>query len=394
MPGLGYVFSIFNSDLMFQLRQLSPFLLLTIGLFLFMSRYLLQLKAGRRLLGGAILVTLAAYAIFSFLVILLPVTGTSYGQAQPVIIVFGILYLLLLDCELIFLFFMLKGSWLTSWRGKFIPAYALANALLLLLLAYAFYVEPLWVDVTQHDITLAKLPANAPPLKVALISDIHMERWTRRETDVLQKLETIQPDMIIIAGDHINVDHYEPEAYQDLNRFFAELHAPFGVYAVAGWIDYYNLNEVLQGTQVKLIDDDYLTVNIRGITLNLVGIRLHGSRVDAPTLQQVDGNLPANNVPKFLLYHTPDLAPKAAELGYDFYFAGHTHGGQIALPFFGAVFTASEYGRKYAAGMYNLGGPAQTRMYVTRGIGMEGINTPRARLFARPEISILNFKGK
>jgi hypothetical protein len=87
-----------------------------------------------------------------------------------------------------------------------------------------------------------------------------------------------------------------------------------------------------------------------------------------------------------LLYHTPDLIETASASSVDLYLAGHTHGGQIRLPFHGAVFTFSEYGKKYEMGEYIVG---PTTLYVTRGLGMEGFNMPRARFLCPPEIVLV-----
>jgi len=390
VAGLGYVFSIFSNDILVQLTLLSPFLIPAIGLLILCLRILIRRKAGRRLVGSLLLTTIATYLVFVIMAALLAPTGTSYGSAQPVVVVFGLIYLLLLDFGLITAVFGLK----TSGQGrKLAVIYGLAHFATLGLLAYAFYIEPLWLEVTQTEVALAKLPPGTPALKIALISDIHMERWTRRESEVVQKFEQLKPDLIIIAGDHINIDHREARAIEDLSRFFAALHAQDGVYAVAGGVDGYDAPRMLAGSAVRLIEDETVSLTVKGVKLNLVGIHNRDFESDALALSELDQSVPSDGL-KFLIYHSPDLASEAARAGYDFYFAGHTHGGQIALPFFGAIFTASKYGRTYAAGQYRLGGPANTNLYVTRGLGMEGMNTPRARLFARPEISVITFKPK
>jgi uncharacterized protein len=84
-----------------------------------------------------------------------------------------------------------------------------------------------------------------------------------------------------------------------------------------------------------------------------------------------------------LLYHSPDLAPQAAEAGVDLQLSGHTHGGQIRVPFFGAFFTGSLYGKKFEAGRSQI---EKMVLYITRGIGMEGAAAPRIRFLCPPEI--------
>jgi uncharacterized protein len=91
-----------------------------------------------------------------------------------------------------------------------------------------------------------------------------------------------------------------------------------------------------------------------------------------------------------LLYHTPDLMPQVTPLGVDLYLAGHTHGGQWRLPGFGAILTSSHYWKRYEAGHYHEG---NTDLYVSRGLGLEGFGTPRARLFCPPEVVSVTLSG-
>jgi hypothetical protein len=91
-----------------------------------------------------------------------------------------------------------------------------------------------------------------------------------------------------------------------------------------------------------------------------------------------------------LLYHSPDLAPDAAELGVDLMLSGHTHGGQIRLPGFGALVTSSLYGKAFEMGRYQQDG---LTLYVTRGLGMEGSGAPRFRLLCPPEVVLWEIDG-
>ena len=89
---------------------------------------------------------------------------------------------------------------------------------------------------------------------------------------------------------------------------------------------------------------------------------------------------------KIFLYHYPDLIKNAAVQNVDLYCAGHTHGGQVALPLYGAIITFSKFGKQYEAGLYREGA---TWLYVNRGVGLEGGSAPRVRFWARPELTII-----
>lgn len=385
---LGYVFEMFNANPLRQLLVLTPILGFVIAIVWLMIRLMLRKRYQiRKIVGYYIFLTLIAYTIFIFMMILLAPTGTSYGKVQPVIIVFGVIYLLFFSLKLLTTYVLFRYKRVVNkWRTLF-GSYIAAHILVLGVLFYGFYIETQWLDVTQTTIQESKLPIGTPPIRIALFSDIHMERWTSREHQVLKQLNQLAPDIIVIAGDHINIDHYTAEAYADLQLFFKQLKAPYGVYATRGGVDPSEpTRKALEGSTVRLLDDEITTVTIRGQVLSLIGVTSGIQNEDV--FKTLAASLPAEAL-KILIYHPPDFITESAQAGIDLYLAGHTHGGQIALPFFGAVYTASRSGRAYSAGLYNLGGSAQTKLYITRGLGMEGFNTPRARLFARPELSFI-----
>jgi len=85
------------------------------------------------------------------------------------------------------------------------------------------------------------------------------------------------------------------------------------------------------------------------------------------------------------LYHAPALVLDLAERKVDLVCCGHTHGGQVALPFYGALVTLSSTGKRFEAGLYRV---KETWLYVNRGVGMEGGPVPRVRFCARPEVTV------
>ena len=93
---------------------------------------------------------------------------------------------------------------------------------------------------------------------------------------------------------------------------------------------------------------------------------------------------------RIVAYHTPDEVEDLAALSPDRYVAGHTHGGQVRLPFYGALTTASRFDKRYEMGRYQVG---PTTLFVTRGIGFEPHPAPRLRFLCRPEIAVLDLVG-
>ena len=92
-----------------------------------------------------------------------------------------------------------------------------------------------------------------------------------------------------------------------------------------------------------------------------------------------------------MLYHSPDLSPIAAQTGVDLQLSGHTHGGQVRIPLWGAIVTGSLYGKRFEMGLKHVG---DMTLYITRGIGMEGAGAPRVRFLCPPEIILWEISGK
>ena len=252
-------------------------------------------------------------------------------------------------------------------------------------------IEPLNIDVNHVALMSERWPEDAPPLRIVHISDPHIERLTHRERDALRLVEDLSPDLILMTGDYLNISFLnDAQAREDFREWANQLHARYGVYAVWGntdlapWRD-----ELMQGLDITVLSNETKAVTINGRDINLVGIDVHQYFMskDRRVLERLAEELPQDGF-NVLLYHTPDLMPEAiATDKIDLYLAGHTHGGQIRLPFYGAIVTASMYGKRYEAGSYE---EERTHLYVSRGLGFEGGHAPRIRFLCPPEITVFD----
>ncbi|MFL5318701.1 MAG: metallophosphoesterase, partial [Myxococcaceae bacterium] len=93
---------------------------------------------------------------------------------------------------------------------------------------------------------------------------------------------------------------------------------------------------------------------------------------------------------RIVVLHTPDDVEHAAERKPDLYLAGHTHGGQVRIPLYGAVITESAFDKKYEMGEYRV---QETTLFVSRGVGVEP-GMPRIRFDCRPEIAVIDLIGE
>ena len=147
--------------------------------------------------------------------------------------------------------------------------------------------------------------------------------------------------------------------------------------------------DIFGGTGVVELKKEAARLDVAGTSIRVAGAPF--ASFDEPTGERAGIENMLRDVPPeaftLFLYHTPDLILEAAETGrVDLYCAGHTHGGQVALPLYGALVTLSKFGKRYESGLHREG---PTWLYVTRGVGMEGGPAPRVRFFARPEITVI-----
>ncbi len=271
--------------------------------------------------------------------------------------------------------------------------FLVANLGLGLIQVYAYVVEPLLVETTEIALAFDDLDPAAPPVRVIQIADLHVERYSYRESDVIERVGALQPDIIVLTGDYLNLSHLsDPVAIEDFRRFVAQLHAPYGIYAVRGTVEPTpeSMAHLVQGTGLVWLEQETVTIDVRGQPVTLAGVACsHEQELDVARLAETLDGVPASAF-TILLYHSPDLIREAAGHQVDLYLAGHTHGGQICLPFYGPVVTSSRYGRRYASGLFQEGG---TTLFVSRGLGFEGLGAPRARFLCRPEIVSLELAG-
>jgi hypothetical protein len=244
------------------------------------------------------------------------------------------------------------------------------------------YIEPFRLGTTRVNV---EAPALLPdrPLRVLHITDTHVERITKRERELLDQVELAQPDLIVMTGDYVNLDHLnDPESIRAARWLLSQLHAPYGVYATIGSTDPpYVMAALFDGLDIHVLDDRVERLSLPGGDVYLVGVS--GDTNRAGMLNKLMKQVPPDGF-TLLLFHAPDLIETASRKGVDLYFAGHTHGGQIRVPFYGALMTGSIYGKQYEMGEYHVGG---TMLYVSRGIGMEGF-MPRMRFLCPPEIEL------
>ncbi len=271
---------------------------------------------------------------------------------------------------------MLNRKWLDSRVGRWIVLGV--GTLEVLLFLYAWQVEPRRLDTTKHEVHSAKLP-KGERLRIVHLSDLHIDGRDRLPSGLVDAISQADPDLVLLTGDYLN--NADPESEAALLKFVAELEPPMGIYGVAGNWDLRSWSRsrtLLREAGVQLVDGT--AVEVKG---GHIPIRISG-HFDS-FMQDAHGVFDGIDI---ALHHTPDEIENLAGL-VDLYLCGHTHGGQVRLPFVGAVITLSKFWKRYEMGRYEVNG---TTLYVHRGVGAEG-NVPRVRFLAPPELAIIDVIG-
>ena len=312
----------------------------------------------------------------------LPRLHLSFGPLQPPLLALAVLrwsICLILTPLLVLL--------LNLWPLAVITA---LQFMLTALIIYGCMVEPSRLTLTRLEVSQARLAGMSRPVRILHLTDLHMERPTPRDRKVLELAADLSPDLILLTGDYLNLSYADDDtAVAHARDWLTRLDAPLGVFGVLGTPEVdlrQRAGDVFAGTRVRWLRNEAVRVEVAGQAIFLVGVTCdRDPQADSAALDAVLRGLPEDSY-TILMYHTPDLMPEAAQRGIGLYVAGHTHGGQWRLPFYGAVLTSSVYGKRYEMGHYVQGA---TELYVSRGLGMEGLAAPRARFICPPEAVLL-----
>jgi len=227
-------------------------------------------------------------------------------------------------------------------------------------------------------------PKGTPPMRLLLVSDLHVSNLTTskaRLERIVGQINALKPDVIVLAGDFVGggvQDH--PERIGSALKPLRDLRPRLDTYAVLGnhdhWSDPQTIRQALYAAKIRVLSNSAATVG----PLVIGGIDDQYSR-SARLIPTELSMLRRQGLP-ILIAHSPDVFP-FEQLPIPLTLAGHTHCGQIALPWFGAIFVPSHFGRRYACGLYSENGRT---LVVSGGVGTSQIPL---RLFAPPDMWLI-----
>jgi predicted MPP superfamily phosphohydrolase len=263
--------------------------------------------------------------------------------------------------------------------------FALLVALTMLIIAWGYWSAIADPEVREAQIGLPGWPAGTAPIRAVLLSDIHAagpDMPPERIERIVAQVNALNPDLVLIAGDFVSDRRLSTRSYAMAEAIapLAALRARLGVYAVPGNHDHWrNAGEAraaLAAANVRLL------VNQAARAGPLVIGGLDDPFTHRDNVPLTLARMRALSGPRILLSHGPDpFATLPGDIGL--MLAGHTHCGQIRLPFYGALTTMSDYGERYACGWVRESGHD---LIVTAGLGT---SIAPLRLGAAPDIWVV-----
>jgi len=251
-----------------------------------------------------------------------------------------------------------------------------------LILVYIFLIEPNIIIVTSITIESEKISEDIGKIKILEISDLHIKNFGVREREVLFLIRAIKPDVIFITG-----DFYEKlNKLSEVKEFVKEL--KIKAYAVLGNWDYWAgdidpLITTLKENGIEVLINDNRFYFKDGDFINIVGVSDPYTGHD--DIKRATMGL---NKKKFtiLLSHAPCIVNHLKDEKFDLIICGHTHGGQVNIPFIKSFWAPTE--TNYIRGMYET---KWGKLYVNRGIGLSVFPI---RFMCPPEITLFTLKSK
>jgi predicted MPP superfamily phosphohydrolase len=271
--------------------------------------------------------------------------------------------------------------------------FATAGALLLAVYVEAYHVEPRTLMIRRHALDRAPGSTDAQAIRILHITDIQTPAIGAHEERALRAGLDQRPDLIVLTGDYVQDALGRPSELQaaaDLRQLIDRIgfDAPLGVFATEGDVGP-PCAQVFAGTRVRCIVDASTNVALpSGESLGITGLsRNRGRERDPRWLGALLSRGPGADH-RIVISHSPDFVD-AMPVAVDLVLAGHTHGGQVVLPFVGPLTTASRLPHVYAGGLHDYRG---TPLHVSRGVGLERGFAPPVRLLCRPEICIVDVR--
>ncbi len=272
--------------------------------------------------------------------------------------------------------------------------------LTILILVIFFIWDTKNLKITEYTISNEKIPKAFSGFVIVQVSDLHNDVFGKENSKLLNKIEKINPDIIVVTGDLVDSRRTNISIGIQFIKNAIDI-AP--TYYVTGnhefrfYDEYLLMEEEMKKIGVNVLRNEEQLIEKEGEFIQIVGIDSNiiiGDSNYVPgtnnvVVKEMLKNLNDKKFYSVLLSHRPELFNMYEEQGLDLVFTGHTHGGQMRIPFVGGIIAPNQgFFPKYDGGLFTEN---NTTMIVSRGIGNSIIPI---RINNRPEIVVTKLKNK
>lgn len=275
----------------------------------------------------------------------------------------------------------------------------------------AFFLVELYIDsnmlvVTNINIKDKKIPEKFNGYKIMHLSDLHSKSFGEKNIELINKVNEVNPNIIVMTGDMVNCNDTNFDNFFDLVK---ALVPKYKIYYIVGNHEQDMKEEnkkvildFLKANGVKILDNEKVIIEEDGESINLFGswcnLRYYSSKYakekydfTIDTMNKIMENYKIEEDKyNILLAHNPNFIDVYSKWGADLTLSGHIHGGMVRIPFIGGVFSPDTVlFPKYSSGLYEVEGK---KLVVSRGLGR---GTRGFRFFNKPEINVIKLnKGE
>lgn len=242
---------------------------------------------------------------------------------------------------------------------------------------YAAEISRHEISIERHNVRIDRLPDEFRGFRIVQISDFHYAEYTEPYfiRDIVDRVNRLNPDLVLFNGDYVTEGLFSQRRTNQFAYRCAEMlsHVKCPLrYAVLGNHDSTFARpaviDALKVHSIPLLNNAYTPIGQNGARLWLAGTG--DALYKGMDLEKaVPSPSVAGKEPVILMVHEPDVLPVVVRYNVDFMFSGHTHGGQVRIPFLPPM-ELPPLGRRYVEGLFRLG---RTQLYVNRGVGTVGI---------------------
>lgn len=261
------------------------------------------------------------------------------------------------------------------------------------------------IDVTEYSILNEKISQEFNDFKIVQLSDFHSNGYKDTTDIIINKIENINPDIVVMTGDMVS---WEIGNIDELEKLISSLSINYPIYYINGnheqLLEITNLKEYneflnkIKSLGVTYIKNNFVEIIRDGQSINLYeidiplmegnGLYVKEGELDDDYINSKLSNIKSNKF-NILLAHNPLFIDEYSSWGADLVLSGHIHGGIIRIPIVdvGVLSPEKKFFPKYDSGEFKVG---DTTMIVNRGIGTSSI---KLRVFNNPEISVITLKS-